>query len=97
MKVNYKQFLEIVSNIKYATLSKENDEKELEIVVHEEDVQNSRLGSYVSFTVSYEDAPSTYDDIKTPKAVQRTVYLFSESENKSPKIFYSETRDFSEG
>lgn len=89
MKFKLKNFKQAFNSFSY-TLP---EGAEIEILVREEDIQQSKLCSTMTMVASFEKKAAAYDNNSNPTYVTVTIEVFPESENRPFKITTVETRD----
>jgi hypothetical protein len=91
MKFKMKDLKKALEHLRYSCHV--DDEAELEFVLSEENIQDSKLGSSMEIRVEHQVAASSYDANKTPKTVSISIEVFPVSENRQMRSTVKETRE----
>lgn len=91
MKIRYKELLKALDHIRYQSGSK--DDQVVEITMREEDIQNNRLCDSMTVTLTTVSGPGQYDSVRSNVTKEYVLEVFSESENRTPHLTITESRD----
>jgi hypothetical protein len=91
MKFKMKDLKAAIDHMRYSCHVK--DDSELEILLNEEDIQDSKLGSCMEIRAEHQVEASSYESTKTPKTVSVSIEVFPTSENRPMRSTIKETRE----
>ncbi len=68
-----------------------DESAEIEVRVRNEDFENDKIGSSMTFAASQAKPPSVYDKNTTPKIITHSVEVFPTNESSPPRITMEES------
>lgn len=94
MKVSLGELKRVMEYMRYHVHGEDRDL--VDISLKEEDIENNKLVSCLTISVSASKEPSSYDTIQTTKTVTTSIEVFAHHENRAPILTTSESRHLSQ-
>jgi hypothetical protein len=93
MKVKFGQLQTAIDFLRNKSGLRDQPNVGIDVSVREENPEKGVLGDGITLCVTVVTKPSNYDDYKTDTTTEYVVEVFSESENRPPRMVSTATRE----
>ena len=91
MNIKLKDLRQAIEYFRYS--ARVEDNTSIEVSINEENIENSKLCSSITFSAKLTKEANPYESLKTQKDSEISVEIFSEEENRPARVTTQESRD----